>query len=246
VTAQKYSIWELLVVIYTLFRIIVGRSAKTKHLIFQASSKIMTLIRLIQRASILAGMTFAILPVYGNPAQADTPQFCVIASNGKTACGTLKAVERACVTTDAGGVVCGKFKSAREEGQEESRNPAPIASYRKEVDNFVLTLESCKRVDEDVRCQMKIFNKGKKRSMSLSPYGSSIVDAAGRSHAGSKTDFGQGSTGSSTAIMDTKTDIIISVTFDKVPAQVVKAQLFNLSFGGEMKPIQLRNVPISN
>jgi hypothetical protein len=87
----------------------------------------MTLIRLIQRASILAGMTFAILPVHGNPAQADTPQFCVVASNGKTACGTLKAVERACVTTDAGSIVCGKFKSAREEqaqgqGQESPRS----------------------------------------------------------------------------------------------------------------------------
>jgi hypothetical protein len=207
----------------------------------------MTLIRLIQRASILAGMTFAILPVYGNPAQADTPQFCVVASNGKTACGTLKAVERACVTTDAGATVCGKFKSAREEqGQEETRNPAPSSSYRKEVDNFVVNIENCKRVDENVRCQIKIFNKGKTRYVSLTSDSSSIVDSAGRSHRGSETDFGNGVGSSSGAQIDSKTDLIISVTFQKIPEQVVKAQLLNLAFSGSTKPVQFRNIPILN
>jgi hypothetical protein len=56
----------------------------------------MTLIRFIQRASILAGITFAGVAFHSGSATADTEKFCVIASNGKTACGTLKAVERAC------------------------------------------------------------------------------------------------------------------------------------------------------
>ncbi len=93
--------------------------------------KIMTLLRLVHRASILAGMTLASLSIHSNPAHADTPQFCVIASNGKTACGTpLKAVERACVTTDGSNSICGKFKSAREgQAQDEATNPTPIAGY---------------------------------------------------------------------------------------------------------------------
>jgi hypothetical protein len=235
-------------VIYALVRIIVRRLAKTKYLIFQASPKIMTLIRLIQRASILAGMTFAILPVHGNPAQADTPQFCVVASNGKTACGTLKAVERACIATDAGATVCGKFKSAKEgqeQGQEEARNTTPTSGYRKEVDNFTLVLESCRRVDENVKCQLKILNKGRKRDVGINTSGSSMVDVAGRSHTGSETDFGTGR-GSTTAEIDSNSDVIVSITFVNIPGQVVKAQLLNLAFYKGLKPIQFRNVPISN
>jgi hypothetical protein len=208
----------------------------------------MTLIRLIQRASILAGMTFASLPFHSNPARSEITEFCIIASNGKTLCGKPRGIERMCITTDGSNTVCGKFKSAKEEqaqGQEEERKPASLSGYQKEVNNFVLTLESCKRVDEDVRCQMKILNKGKTRLVDLSAYGSSIVDSTGRSHAGSQTDFGRGP-GSSNANVDSKTDVVISITFNKVPGQIVKAQLFNLAFGGDMKPIQFRNVPISN
>jgi hypothetical protein len=207
----------------------------------------MTLIRLVQRASILAGMTLAGLSVYGNPARADTPQFCVVASNGKTACGTLKAVERACVTTNGTDTICGKFKSAKE-GQEqgqEARTPAPIAGYRKEVDNFVLTLENCKRVDESVKCQLKILNKGTKKDVGINAGGSSMVDLAGRSHPGSLTDFGAGP-GSTTAEIDSKTDVIVSITFNNISEQIFKAQLLNLAFYKGIKPIQFRNISISN
>ena len=69
----------------------------------------MTLLRLIQRASILAGMTLASLAVHSNPAHAEDVLACVIASNGKTVCGTLKAIERACITTATGSAVCGKL-----------------------------------------------------------------------------------------------------------------------------------------
>ncbi len=92
--------------------------------------KIMTLLRLIHRASILAGMTFASLSVYGNPAHADDALFCVIASNGKTVCGTLKAIELACITTDGSNTICGKFKSATDvqrQGQETSKPSQGVA-----------------------------------------------------------------------------------------------------------------------
>lgn len=60
----------------------------------------MTLLHLVQRFSILAGMTLAGLSFHGDPAHADDSQFCVTASNGKTACGKIKIIERLCVTTD--------------------------------------------------------------------------------------------------------------------------------------------------
>jgi hypothetical protein len=223
----------------------VRRLEKLNIPFFQASPKIMTLIRLAQRASILAGMTFSSLPFYSNSAHAEDVLACVIASNGKTVCGTLKEVERACITTNAGSTVCGKFKSAKGDGQEEARTPAPIAGYRKEVDNFVLTLESCKRVDEIVRCQIKIFNKGTKKDIGIDTSGSSLLDLAGRSHPGSVTDFGSGY-GSTTAEINSKTDIIVSITFNNIPGQIVKAQLLNLAFYKGIKPIQFRNVPVSN
>ena len=205
----------------------------------------MTLLRLIQRASILAGMTLASLPVHSNPARAEITEFCIIASNGKTVCGKSRGIERMCVTTNGSNTVCGKFKSAKEgQGQEEASNPLQGSGFQKEVNNFVLTLESCKRVDEDIRCQMKILNKGKTRTVYFNQYDSSIIDSMGRSHSGSKADFG--SLGSNSANIDTTTDIIASVIFEKVPSKVVKAQLLNLAFYREIKPIQFRDVPFSN
>ncbi|WP_373541969.1 hypothetical protein [Chamaesiphon sp.] len=142
-------------------------------------------------------------------------------------------------------IICGKFKPATQgQAQEVDSKPLQGAGFQKKVNNFLLTLESCKRVDEDIRCQMKILNKGKTRTVSFNQYSSSIIDSMGRSHAGSKADFG--SLGSNSASIDTKTDIITSVIFEKVPSQVVKAQLLNLAFFGEIKPIQFRNIPISN
>jgi hypothetical protein len=243
--SKKHSIGLLFAIFYALVRIIVRRLEKLNIPLFQASHKIMTLIRLVQRASILAGMTFSSLPFQSNPARAEITEFCVVASNGKTVCGKSRGIERMCITTDGSNTVCGKFKSAKE-GQEEERKPASLSGYRKEVDNFVLTLESCKRVDEDVRCQMKILNKGKTRLVGLRSDNSSIVDVTGRSYPGSQTDFGTGSNFYQGTNIESKNDLIISITFNKIPGQIVKAQLFNLAFGGEMKPIQFRNVPISN
>ncbi|WP_295615336.1 hypothetical protein, partial [Chamaesiphon sp. GL140_3_metabinner_50] len=60
----------------------------------------MTLIRLIQKASIVAGMTFASLSFHSNPVQAEITEFCIIASNGKTVCGKPRGIERMCITTN--------------------------------------------------------------------------------------------------------------------------------------------------
>jgi hypothetical protein len=207
----------------------------------------MTLIRLIQRASILAGMALASLPVHNNQAQADTPKFCVVASNGKTVCGTLKAVERACVTTEAGSTVCGKFKSAREEGQQEARNSTLISAQRKEIDNFIYTLEGCQRVETSVRCQIKMANQGKERNVRLYGSGSVLVDSAGKSHTGSQADLGGGpsSTNTPSAVIASNTDISIAITFANIPEQVVKAKLLNLNFFNG-KPVQFRDISFSN
>ena len=91
-------------------------------------------------------MTFASLSIHSNPAQAE-PEFCIVASNGKTLCGKTKGIERMCITTNGSNTVCGKFKSAKE-GQEqgqETRQPIQGTVARKEVDNIVFALKSCKK-----------------------------------------------------------------------------------------------------
>ena len=207
----------------------------------------MTLIRFVQRAGILAGITFAGLSVYSTPASAQ-PQACIITNNGKTVCGKSREIERMCVTTDGSNKICGKFKSVKEDQpQEISSKPAQVSGYRQEVDNFVLTLESCRHVDKAVLCQIKIFNKGKKRNVSIVSRMSTLVDLAGKSYPNYGTDFGRGP-GSENAEIDSNTDIIVGITFgnNDISEQVVKAQLLNFVFEKPLKPIQFRNVPISN
>ncbi len=208
----------------------------------------MTLIRLIQRASILAGMTFAILPVHNNPAQADTPQFCVVASNGKTACGTLKAVERACVTTDAGGVVCGKFKSATEgQGQEEARTPTPSSGYRKESDEVTYVLRSCRRSNSDIKCNLAITTRKENKSLRVdSGKGySSIVDSAGRTYPSSNLEYSGRSQSSINVPLSPGVDYVVDVNFENVPGQITQASLLNIT-AYTNKVVQFRNIPISN
>ncbi len=211
----------------------------------------MTLIRLIQRASILAGMTFASLPFYSNPAHADTPQFCVIASNGKTACGTLKTVERACVTTDNGGSVCGKFKSAREgqeqePKQEEAKNPTPSAGYRKEVDGITYLLRSCRREDSNVKCNLVITTKKDNKSLYIASgkgY-SSIVDSSGRTYPTSTLEYNGSSSTAFNVNLSLGVDYVVDFNIENVPGQITKASLVNISVIGG-KVIQFRNVAFS-
>ncbi len=208
----------------------------------------MTLIRLIQKASILAGITFAGLNIPGISAHADTPklQFCVLGSNGKTACGVLKVVERACVTTDTGSTVCGKYQSVRgEQAEGETKSPTPLAGYRKEVDNFVYTLEGCQRVATNVRCQIKMVNKGKERLVSMNAINSALVDPNGKSYPGTQADLGGGLGDGANETMPPGSDVSIAITFSNVQEQISKAQLLNVAFLNT-KSVQFRNIPISN
>jgi hypothetical protein len=206
----------------------------------------MTLIRLIQRASILAGMTFSILPIHGNPAQADTPQFCVVASNGKTACGTLKAVERACVSTEAGSVVCGKFKAAREEqAQEESPRPMQGNAPRTVINNVAFSPQSCSRSETTVKCSFSMRNKGSERVFCMSASDATITDSSGKTYKASNIEFG-GTNNSATCSMKIAPEVDYGaiLTFENVPGGIRKAQV--LSFPFENKAVNLRNINVSN
>jgi hypothetical protein len=203
----------------------------------------MTLLRLVQRVSILAGITSISLSIPYSPAKAEISEVCIIASNGKTVCGKMRLIERMCVTTDGRNNICGKFKSAKEEqerGQEQSevRTPAPSSGYRKEVDNFEITLESCKRVNTDINCQLAIKNKSRERPLSFYGRSSTLVEFTSQSYRG--TNSLHRSTIASGDIWYT------SVTFENIPDKVVKAQLLSLSFAEFKQPVQFRNVAFSN
>ena len=205
----------------------------------------MILIRIAQRASIVAGMTFAGLSSYNNPAKADITEFCIIASNGKTLCGKPKRIEQMCITTDGSNTVCGKFKSAKEgqEQSQETRQPIKGIVARKEVGNVVYTLKGCRKFDTNVKCELGIMNKGTERSLQF--YNASFVDFNGKSHQSSTVDIGGKSNYNIvTAQITPGIDYSASVTFENVPDQVVKSQLLNLLFDG--KAIQFRNVAFSN
>jgi hypothetical protein len=210
----------------------------------------MTLIRLIQRASILAGMTFTSLPFYSNPASAQL-QACIITNNGKTVCGQSREIERMCVSTDGSNKICGKFKSVKEEqAATEAKNPTPIAGYRKEIDNFVYTLEICQRVSTNIRCQVKMTNKGKERSMYSEAPKSSLVDSSGKSHPGSKVDIGGSPSYNAGFTIAPGADAYFSIAFEDVSGSIVKAQLLNLNMEdrsinkGGIRPVQFQNIPI--
>jgi hypothetical protein len=202
----------------------------------------MTLIRLVQKASIVAGITFAGFSCYSNLAHADEAQFCATASNGQTACGQLKTIERLCVITSTGSTTCGKFKSFKP-SEQQAIAPIQGAGYRKEVGNVVYTLKGCRKSDTNVKCELGIMNKGTERQLQF--FNASFVDFEGKSHKSSTVDIG-GSSGSNiiTATITPGIDYSASTTFENVPNQVVKSQLLNLRFGE--KVVQFRNVAFSN
>lgn len=211
----------------------------------------MTSICLIQRASILAGMTIASIPFYSTPVQAE-PEFCVVASNGKTVCGTLKTIERACVTNNAGSSVCGKFKSvsegqAQEPRQEEAKNSTTSAGYQKESDGVVFLLRNCKRSSSDVKCNLVLAAKeDNHRGYIESGKGySSIVDSAGRTYPSSSLEHNGRNSTSFSESLSPGVDYVVDLNFKNIPGQTTKAALINLSVQNG-KVVQFRNVPISN
>lgn len=206
----------------------------------------MTLIRLVQRASILAGMTFASLSFHSTSVLANSPQICVISSNGKTVCGTLKTGERACVTTDGNNSICGKFKSAIEGQEPEARQPTQGTVARSEVKNFVFTLKGCRKSGTNVKCELKITNNGGGNFIAFWADMSTFIDTAGKSHKGSTGDLGGASSSFTSTRMTSGVDYSASITFKNVPDRVVTAQLLSLKFFESNEFVEFRNVSFAN
>ncbi|WP_310482957.1 hypothetical protein [Chamaesiphon sp. VAR_48_metabat_403] len=205
----------------------------------------MTLIRLIQRASILAGMTFASLSFHSNSAHADTPDFCVIGSNRKTVCGQSRGIERMCVTTDGNNKICGKFKSmSPEQAQENSKIPRNYI-YTKELEGAIFTIKNCRRSSSSMICTF--FIRSKKENVSLLMYvdkgSSSIISPDGKTYPSSRLEYNGSNQSGLSLIMSPDIDYIVNVIFENVPSQISKASLININAG---KIIQFRNIPISN
>ena len=212
----------------------------------------MTLLRLVQRASILAGMTFASLSIHSNPAHAE-PEFCIVASNGKTLCGKTKGIERMCITTNGSNTICGKFKSAKEgqeQGQEETRNPAPSSGARKELDGITFLLRSCRRSNSDIKCNFVMKAKKAKDLVVRSGKGtSSIVDSVGRTYVSSNVEYNGRIESNINITLSPEVDYVVDVNFENIPGQMTQASLLNISTGKPYQTrevVQFRNVPFSN
>ena len=207
----------------------------------------MTLLRLIQRASILAGMTFASLAVYGNPAHADTPQFCAVTSNGQTACGTLKTIERLCVTTDGTNTICGKFKSFKPAGQEqgqEARQPIQGSIPRTVVNNIAFSLKGCSRSDTTVKCSLLVKNKGAEKNITIYGNRATITDLSGKTYTGISVEIGGKINTYNTVNIAPEIDYEAILAFENIPEGVRKIQVLSMPF--ESKTVNLRNISISN
>ena len=211
----------------------------------------MTLLCLIQRASILAGMTLASLAVHSNPAQAEITEFCIIASNGKTVCGKSRGIERMCVTTNGSNTVCGKFKSAKEgqgQGQEEARTPALNSGYRKELGGVTYVLRSCRRSSSDIKCNFVITARKENRVNIATGKGkSSIVDSAGRTYPSSTLEYNGSANNYIVQEVSPGVDYVVDINFENIPGQITQASLLSIvkAFGQE-GVVQFRNVPFSN
>ena len=205
----------------------------------------MTLLRLVQRASILAGMTFASLSIHSNPAHAE-PEFCIVASNGKTPCGKTKGIERMCITTNGSNTICGKFKSAKE-GQEqgqEARQPIQGNSPRTVVDNIAFSLKGCSRSDTTVKCSLLVKNKGAEKNITIVGYQATITDSSGKTYKGISVEIGGRIDRYNTVKVAPEIDYEAIITFENIPEGVRKVQVLSMPF--ESKTVNLRNITISN
>jgi hypothetical protein len=211
----------------------------------------MTLIGFVQRASILAGITFTSFSVYSSPAHSE-PVACVIASNGKTVCGKTRAIERICVTTDGVDNICGKFKSFKSGKEEQERGqeqeaPRPIQGNapRAVVNNISVSVRGCNKSDTTIKCSLSIRNKGADRAVLFYVTDSKITDSSGKTYNGSSIEVG-GKKNSNILypLLTSEIDYEAMITFENVPEGVRKAQVLSLSIDG--KQANLRNIIFSN
>jgi hypothetical protein len=188
----------------------------------------MTLIRLIQRVSLLSSLVVTSLIIHGSPARSE---------------------QRVCIITDDGATMCGKPTSSKKE----AKNPKQQNSgYRKEVGNFVYLLKGCKKSDTIVKCEFTIMNQGEERSLNIYAIGydgSTIVDSTGKSYQASSIEIG-GISGSSRGIsIAPGIEYAGVLSFENIPNQLIKAPLLNLySIDGPSsgEPVKFRNISFSN
>jgi hypothetical protein len=249
VVEKKTFLVYFLAFIYSLISIIVRRLAKLNILSFKVFPNIMTLIRFVQRASILAGITAISLHIPSSPAHADIKEFCIVASNGKTVCGKPRGIERMCITTDSRNTVCGKFKSVKEgEAQaQEEETPRPIQGNapRVVVDNVVFSSKGCSRSDTTVKCSFSMRNKGEERIFYLTQTDVTMTDSLGKTHKASRIEMlGDSGVYNIGGKFTPEIDYEAIMTFDNVPEGVKKSQV--LSFPLRGKTVNLRNITISN
>ncbi len=114
----------------------------------------MNLVCMFAQTSALSSMILASFLIYNSP---------------------VSAQQRACVITDEGATVCGKLTT-------QTKKPIKSSGYRKEVDNFIISLKGCRRSNTTINCDVTITNKGKDEAIRIYPGWSSMVDSLGKSH----------------------------------------------------------------
>jgi hypothetical protein len=217
----------------------------------------MTLIRLIQRASLVATLTFVSLPFQSRPVHADTQEFCVTTS-GKTTCGTLKSIETGCVISVSGVTACGKFKSTKkaqvQELEQEERTPAQNSGYRKEVNGVTYLLRGCKMSDRPgqgdgphVKCNFVLTVKRDNQVGYVYAGGgnSSITDVSGNTYPSNYIGYnGNTSYGEYNIKMSTEIDYVVDLYFP-MKQEITKLSLLNVLIANK-KILQFRNIPVSS
>jgi hypothetical protein len=180
----------------------------------------MTLIRLVQRASILSSLVVSSLLLHSNPARSE---------------------QRVCIITDDGATMCGKPTSSKKE----AKNPKQQNSgYRKEVNNFVYLLKGCRKSDTSVKCEFTITNKGVEKNFDMGNSYTTIIDSNGKSYPASSVDIGGVSDFVRSLDIAPGIDYEAAITFPNIPEKITKVPLLNLYSSGQK--IQFRNVSFSD
>lgn len=212
----------------------------------------MTLIRLIQRATILTGIAVGNLFFQNTSARAES---CIITDKGKEICGTPVSIPRMCITTDSKNNICGKFtrnknSNPNPNGGEEASKPTQSTGYRKDVGDIVFLLKACKKSDRVVKCYLTVKTKGAEPDVFIGGYYSKIIDSMGKSHSGNNVEFGGKSAydGVTTHIY-TGIDYDAIITFNDIQGQIIQANVLNINIGGINAPnstLQFRNISFTN
>jgi hypothetical protein len=179
----------------------------------------MNLFRIIKQTSFLVGMASMSFAIYIKP---------------------VSAQQRVCVITDEGVTACGKITTPAKK---------PVDSLqRKEVDNFVVSLQGCRRSNTTIKCKVTIKNKAQERNLRIIafvPYvtSSTIIDSSGKSYSASNVEVGGQIGGDLSPVISPGINYVADVNFEDIPQQITQVPLLNLYVN---RNIQFRNVSFLN